>query len=201
MLRSAVSFNYRILRGKCHVLFVVLKRNWCAVKLASFPRGVTALNARPRRSSRSPGLSPKTRGGQQMDVFFWRHRCRRAESPLPVWINQQQERETVREGWVPAYFKIQNYMSERTDFKTDFMIKVGVREKLAHNKTISYFIPQNFALLRKRALKWIGSHSLCNYSSGRAGYTVASQPQMLTPADTFAILAKWTRLAEANVEV
>lgn len=67
-------------------------------------------------------------------------------------INNKKERQSERDG-SPAYFKIQNYMSERTDFKTDFMIKVGVREKLAHNKTISYFIPQNFALLRKRALK------------------------------------------------
>lgn len=66
-----------LLRGKCHVSFVMLKRNWCAVKLAAFPRGVTALIALARRSRHSRNCLPR-HAGTADGCLFWRHLCCRA---------------------------------------------------------------------------------------------------------------------------
>lgn len=68
---------YRMICGKCHVSFVILKRNWCAVKLAAFPRGVTALIVRPRRSRQSWNCLPRHAGSAD-GCLFWRHLCCRA---------------------------------------------------------------------------------------------------------------------------
>lgn len=64
-------------RGKCHVSFEMLKRNWCAVKLAAFPRGVTALIVLARRSRHSWNRLP--RHARTADgCLFRRHLCCRA---------------------------------------------------------------------------------------------------------------------------